>query len=98
MAGDDISLSSVLSRKRNPHILGSGQGAISTAEMFSVCPDIVAAFAARRLHVQVREVPLADIEDCWAAKLPSGESLVFVVQRERELGLPPFGFQQLAIG
>jgi NADPH:quinone reductase-like Zn-dependent oxidoreductase len=89
MAGDDISLSSVLLRKRNLHILGSGQGAISTAEMFSVCPDIVTAFAARRLHVQVREVPLADIEDYWTAKLPSGERLVFVVQREGELGLPP---------
>ena len=81
MAGDEISLSSVLLRKRNLHILGSGQGAISTAEMFSVCPNIIAAFAAGKLQVQVREVPLADVENSWSAKLPSGVRLVFVTQR-----------------
>lgn len=78
MAGDDISLSSVLLRKRNLRILGSGQGATSTAEMFSVAPDIVAAFAADALQVRVREVPLADVESHWSAKQPSGERLVFL--------------------
>jgi NADPH:quinone reductase-like Zn-dependent oxidoreductase len=78
VAGEDISLSSVLLRKRNLHILGSGQGATSTAEMFSVAPDIVAALAAGALQVQVREVPLAEIERHWSAALGSGERLVFV--------------------
>jgi NADPH:quinone reductase-like Zn-dependent oxidoreductase len=77
-AGDDISLSSVLLRKRNLHVLGSGQGATSTAEMFSVAPDIVAAFAAGALQVRVHEVPLADVETHWSAPQPSGERLVFV--------------------
>jgi NADPH:quinone reductase-like Zn-dependent oxidoreductase len=78
VAGDDISLSSVLLRKRNLHILGSGQGAATTAEMFSVAPDIVAAFAAGALRIQVREVPLAEVEHHWTANVPSGERVVFV--------------------
>jgi NADPH:quinone reductase-like Zn-dependent oxidoreductase len=78
IAGDDISLSSVLLRKRNLHVLGSGQGATSTAEMFSVSPDIVAAFAGGTLQVQIREVPLADVERHWSTIGPSGERLVFV--------------------
>jgi NADPH:quinone reductase-like Zn-dependent oxidoreductase len=49
VAGDDISLSSVLLRKRKLHGLGSGQGATSTVEMFSVSPEMVAAFAAGTL-------------------------------------------------
>jgi NADPH:quinone reductase-like Zn-dependent oxidoreductase len=83
IAGEDISLSSVLLRKRNLHVLGSGQGATSTAEMFSVSPDIVGAFAAGKLQVQIREVPLADVESHWSANLPSGERLVFVTPTER---------------
>jgi NADPH:quinone reductase-like Zn-dependent oxidoreductase len=78
IAGEDISLSSVLLRKRNLYVLGSGQGATSTADMFSVSPDIVAAFAARKLQVQIREVPLADVERHWSTIGPSGERLVFV--------------------
>jgi NADPH:quinone reductase-like Zn-dependent oxidoreductase len=78
MAGEDISLSSVLLRKRNLHVLGSGQGATSTAEMFSVAADIVAAFAARTLQVRVREVPLAEVERHWPATPTPGERLVFV--------------------
>jgi NADPH:quinone reductase-like Zn-dependent oxidoreductase len=78
IAGEDISLSSVLLRKRNLHVLGSGQGATSTAEMFSVSPDIVAAFAAGRLQVQIREVPLASVERHWSTNGPSGQRLVFV--------------------
>jgi NADPH:quinone reductase-like Zn-dependent oxidoreductase len=77
-AGDDISLSSVLLRKRNLYVLGSGQGATSTAEMFSVSPEIVAAFAAGKLQLQIREVPLASVEQQWSTKSPSGERLVFV--------------------
>jgi NADPH:quinone reductase-like Zn-dependent oxidoreductase len=79
IAGEDISLSSVLLRKRNLHVLGSGQGATSTADMFSVAPDIVATFAAGHFQMQIREVPLADVERHWSAKIPSGERLVFVM-------------------
>src|SRR5580704_7937808 len=78
VAGEDISLSSVLLRKRNLRILGSGQGATSTADMFSVAADAVAAFAAGQLHVQIREVPLADVERHWSTSTPSGQRLVFV--------------------
>ena len=68
MAGDELALSSVLLRKRNLQILGSGQGASTTAEMFSVAPDIVAAFAAGQLDVRLREVPLADVATWWSAR------------------------------
>jgi NADPH:quinone reductase-like Zn-dependent oxidoreductase len=77
MAGDELALSSVLLRKRNLVILGSGQGASTTAEIFSVVPDIVAAFAAGQLHVELREVPLADVASWWAPR-PGHERIVFV--------------------
>lgn len=78
MAGDEVALSSVLLRKRNLRVMGSGQGAVSTRDMFSVSPDVVAAFAAGKLQVAVREAPLADVERQWTAPVPSGERLVFV--------------------
>jgi len=78
VAGDQIALSSVLLRKRNLHILGSGQGATSTQEMFSVAADIVAAFAAGRLEVRLREVPLADVATWWSARPQPGERLVCI--------------------
>ena len=78
VAGDEIALSSVLLRKRNLHVLGSGQGASTTREMFSVAPHIVTAFAAGQLDVAVREVPLADVATWWSAPARGGERLVFV--------------------
>jgi NADPH:quinone reductase-like Zn-dependent oxidoreductase len=78
VAGDELALSSVLLRKRNLHILGSGQGASPPAELFSVVPDILAALAAGALRVQVREVALAEVEAAWTARVASGERVVFV--------------------
>ena len=78
MAGDEISLSSALLRKRNLHILGSGQGAASTADMFATVPAIVSAFAEGHLDVDLRTAPLAEVERWWSAPLASGERLVFV--------------------
>jgi len=77
-AGDEIALSSVLLRKRNLQILGSGQGASTTAEIFSVTPEIVAAFADRKLAVGLREVALADVATAWSARAEAGERVVFV--------------------
>jgi NADPH:quinone reductase-like Zn-dependent oxidoreductase len=78
VAGEEIALSSVLLRKRNLYILGSGQGATSTADMFSVSADIVAAFAAGHLAVKARDVPLAEVAIWWSAAPESGERLVFI--------------------
>jgi NADPH:quinone reductase-like Zn-dependent oxidoreductase len=78
VAGDEITLSSVLLRKRNLHILGSGQGATTTAEIFGVAPDIVAAFADGKLDVRVREAPLGEVETWWSYRPELGERVVFV--------------------
>ena len=78
VAGDEIPLSAVLLRKRNIYILGSGQGASTTTEMFSVAADIIAAFAAGRLDANVRNVALADVAAWWSAPLASGERVVFI--------------------
>ena len=78
VTGDEIALSSVLLRQRNLRILGSGQGAVGTADMFSVSQDVVGALAAGRLQIGVRAVPLADVERQWTTAPPSGERLVFV--------------------
>ena len=77
-AGDEIALSSVLLRKRNLQVLGSGQGAVSTRDMFGVAPDILRAYAAGKLSVDARAVPLAEVDRWWSAKVGSGERLVFV--------------------
>jgi NADPH:quinone reductase-like Zn-dependent oxidoreductase len=78
VTGLDIALSSVLLRKRNLQVLGSGQGASTTAEMFEVAPEIVAAFAAGKLDVNVREVPLAEVAEWWPKRVESGERVVFL--------------------
>ncbi|MFT3884899.1 MAG: zinc-binding alcohol dehydrogenase family protein [Flavobacteriales bacterium] len=78
VTGDAIALSSVLLRKRNLHILGSGQGATSNADLFGAATDVAAAFAAGQLDVRVREVPLAEVATWWAATPASGERIVFV--------------------
>ena len=77
-AGDEIALSSVLLRKRNLHVLGSGQGATSTADMFGTAPAIVSAFAAGKLDVAARVVPLAEVAAQWSSSSASGERVVFV--------------------
>ncbi|HWE27363.1 MAG TPA: zinc-binding alcohol dehydrogenase family protein [Polyangia bacterium] len=77
-AGDEIALSSVLLRKRNLHVLGSGQGAVSTRDMFGAAPDIMRAYAAGKLAVDARAVPLAEVDTWWSAKVGSGERIVFV--------------------
>ena len=78
VAGDEIALSSVLLRKRNLRILGSGQGASSPAEMLGVAPDIVTAFAAGALQVDALEVPLAEVARWWSPGAEAGARLVFI--------------------
>jgi NADPH:quinone reductase-like Zn-dependent oxidoreductase len=78
ITGDEIALSSVLLLKRDLHLLGSGQGAVTTAEMFAVAPAVIAALAAGQLQIAIREVPLAEVEHRWSEAQPSGERLVFV--------------------
>ena len=46
--------------------------------MFSVSPGMVAALATGQLQVQVREVPLADVERHCSASLQSVARLVLV--------------------
>jgi hypothetical protein len=52
--------------------------ATSAADMFSVAPDIIATIAAAKLQLQIREVPLVDVERHWSTNGPSGTRLVFV--------------------
>lgn len=78
VAGDEIALSSVLLRKRNLFILGSGQGASTVAEMFGCAGDIMEAFAAGKLQVNAREVPLSEVAQWWNARTESGQRIVFV--------------------
>lgn len=81
-AGDEIPLSSVLLRKRNLHILGSGQGATSTSDIFSCVPPIVTALHSGALELDERHVPLASVEAQWSEAIPSGSRLVFLVAEQ----------------
>lgn len=76
VAGDELALSSVLLRKRNLHILGSGQGASSPQELFGAIPAIVDAFGANQLQCAVREIPLRDVESVWT--MNSRERVVLI--------------------
>ncbi|HTQ04089.1 MAG TPA: zinc-binding alcohol dehydrogenase family protein [Polyangiaceae bacterium] len=76
-AGDEIALSSVLLRKRNLQVLGSGQGAVPTEAMFGAAPEVLRALAAGKLTVNARAVSLSEVERFWSAPLDAGERLVF---------------------
>ena len=78
LAGDSVAVSSVFLRKRNLHLLGSGQGSASMAEMLACVPAIMAGLAHKELTVDAQEAPLSQIETLWNAPTAAGQRLVFV--------------------
>lgn len=52
-------------RSARLHLVGSGIGSVTPAEMHSALPGITAAIADGSLRVPARAVPLADVEKAW---------------------------------
>jgi hypothetical protein len=56
--------------------VGSGQGSVSAREYLAELPAIAEAIAAGRLDVHARDVPLADVEQAWAATADAKQRIV----------------------
>lgn len=77
MAGADITLPSAALRAADLRILGTGQGASSPAALLGHIADLMAAVAAGTVDIDVRDVPLADVEKAWNAPVPANRRVVF---------------------
>lgn len=78
-AGPEISLPSAALRSRDLHLLGSGQGSFTTADLGTPLHDLMAAVAAGTLDVPTRAVPLSDVEQVWQAPEEPGRRTVFTL-------------------
>jgi NADPH:quinone reductase-like Zn-dependent oxidoreductase len=78
MAGPTIELPSVALRSANLRIQGNGQGAVSIQVYLAELPSLVDEISAGTLAVNVREVPLADVEAAWSAPEGPGVRSVLI--------------------
>jgi NADPH:quinone reductase-like Zn-dependent oxidoreductase len=67
MAGPTIELPSVALRSANLRIQGNGQGAVSPRGYLAELPSLVDEIDAGTIKVEVRTVPLSDVESAWNA-------------------------------
>jgi len=78
VAGPDAAVPSVALRSANFQLLGSGQGAVSTAGYVAELPGLIDAIASGRLSVNAAACPLSRVEAMWNAPADSSQRLVFV--------------------
>lgn len=78
VAGPDITLPSVAFRSTNLCMMGSGQGSVPVKSIVAELPRIAEVLASGKIPVNVRSVPLANVEQTWNAPTSAGERVVFV--------------------
>lgn len=78
MAGPTIELPSVALRSANLRLQGNGQGAISTAAYVAELPSLVEEIGNGTIEVNVRAVPLAEVEAAWRTPEAPGVRTVIV--------------------
>lgn len=78
MAGPTIELPSVALRSANLRLQGNGQGAVSTQAYLAELPSLVEEIAGGTIDIDVRTVPLADVEATWEAPEVPGCRTVLV--------------------
>jgi NADPH:quinone reductase-like Zn-dependent oxidoreductase len=76
VAGPTASVPSAALRAARLSIVGSGQGSVPTRQIVEELPAIAAAISSGRFDLDVRAVPLADVERAWAEG--SAERVVIV--------------------
>jgi NADPH:quinone reductase-like Zn-dependent oxidoreductase len=76
MAGPTIELPSVALRSANFRLQGNGQGAVSTAGYLAELPSLITEINAGSIHLNVREVPLSQVEAAWRMQDTPGERVV----------------------
>jgi NADPH:quinone reductase-like Zn-dependent oxidoreductase len=79
MAGPTIELPSIALRSANLHLLGNGQGAVSTSTYLEELPALAAAIDRHDIDVTAHPTRLADIETTWTAAEPPGTRTVIVM-------------------
>jgi NADPH:quinone reductase-like Zn-dependent oxidoreductase len=67
VAGRTAPILSAALRSARLAIVGSGQGSVGTAEYLAELPALIEAIAAGSLKVDAEAMPLADVEQAWAA-------------------------------
>ncbi len=77
MGGPEASLPSVALRSHNLTILGSGQGAVSTAEFVTEIAALIDEIAAGALTIDALPVPLSDVEAVWDSPVSRTRRVVF---------------------
>lgn len=78
VAGQTAAVPSVALRSANFHLLGSGQGAITTAGYLAELPSLIEALTAGKLQLSTVAVPLSKVEETWNAPASFGDRIVFV--------------------
>ncbi len=67
VAGATAAIPSAALRAARLQIVGSGQGSVSTREYLAELPALAEEIAAGTLDVDARALPLAEVEEAWAA-------------------------------
>jgi len=78
VAGPTAAVPSVALRSANFQLLGSGQGAVSTAGYIAELPALIDILAAGKLQVNAMPFPLSEVEQVWDAPSNLGQRVVFV--------------------
>ncbi|MHC3469010.1 quinone oxidoreductase family protein [Streptomyces sp. 7R007] len=76
MAGTELTLPSQYLRAADLHLLGSGQGSVSTAGILAELPALAAEITSGAFAVDPAPVPLKDVEQIWRAPVPTGRRIV----------------------
>lgn len=77
MGGAEASVPSVALRSHNLTILGSGQGAVSTADFVKEIAALIDEIAAGALTIDALPVPLSDVETVWNSPESRAHRVVF---------------------
>jgi hypothetical protein len=67
VAGPTAPVPSAALRSARLAIVGSGQGSVGAREYLAELPALIEEIAAGALKVDARAMPLADVEQAWAA-------------------------------
>jgi NADPH:quinone reductase-like Zn-dependent oxidoreductase len=78
MAGPAVELPSAALRSANLRLQGSGQGSVSPRLYLAELPSLVEEIDAGTITVNVRPVPLAEVEAAWTAPEPPGVRTVLI--------------------
>jgi NADPH:quinone reductase-like Zn-dependent oxidoreductase len=77
MAGDIAPIPGLFLRAANFQIVGSGFGSVSGRDILKELPALIKAIVRGTFKLDVKAVPLANVEQAWTAANHSGERIVF---------------------